>query len=279
MAQFGAINLLRKMAFLHSEGIQKDLFQDEEWMHVSALKRHSLVVDSTLGGVSMNALTQGVVRELLMGGSKATALGGVLETLDAKMSKFRLDRPETYVVGRRYVRHVKAAASHARDCPARQDTVLATVCHSAGVFLSEISCSFAEALEMHHISVSARSRAYGPDDVDVANTYTTMAAIYAKQGEYAEALLVYEKSKAVMIKARGHEDVLVAVLYNEMATVKEKQGKYTDAMELHEKSLAIRNKMLGHDHVEVATSYTGIAKIYQAQGKLVEALELHEKSK
>ncbi|KAJ1488192.1 Tetratricopeptide repeat-domain-containing protein, partial [Baffinella frigidus] len=255
------------MAFLHSDGIPKDLFQDAEWKHVTSLKRHSLVVDCpTLGGVSMHALTQKVVRELLMGDSKATALGGVLETLDAKMSKFRLDRPATYFVGRRYVRHVKAAALHAQDCPARQDTVLATVCHSAGVFLSEISCSFAEALEMHHISVSARSRAYGPDDVDVANTYNNMAAIYEKQGQYVEALELYEKSQAIMIKARGHDYVAVARTYGNMADVYYKQGKNTEAQVLFEKSKEIRIKALGPDHVDVAATCTNIANIYKEQG-------------
>jgi len=214
----------------------------------------------------MHALTQEVVRELLMGGSKATALGGVLETLDAKMSKFKLDRPVTYFVGRRYVRHVKAAASHAQDCPARHALVLASVCQSAGFFLSKVSCSFAAALEMHKVCLSARIRAYGPDHVDVAKSYNNMANIYEAQGKYVEALELHEKSQAILIKALGHDHVNVAASYNNIANIYEAQGKYVEALELYEKSLAIRIKALGHDHVDVAASYNNIATIYNAQG-------------
>jgi len=72
----GALELLRKFSFLHPDGIYRDLFDDDEWAHLCTLKEHSLVVDRGVAfeEVSMHAMTQTVVREHLMGGSRRTAL-------------------------------------------------------------------------------------------------------------------------------------------------------------------------------------------------------------
>ena len=62
----------------------------DEWCHVGTLKRLALVVDSPLEGVTMHALTQAVIRDLLMGGSGTSALGQMLDMLDTKMAAFNI---------------------------------------------------------------------------------------------------------------------------------------------------------------------------------------------
>ena len=111
-----------------------DLFvQDGEWSHVSALRRHSLVVDSPAfpGHVAMNSHVQDVVREQLMGGSRTAALGGVLQLLGLKMAAFDPQSASTHEGRRRYARHVQAAASHVRSEGEHPDVVSArnTIAH------------------------------------------------------------------------------------------------------------------------------------------------------
>ncbi|KAJ1468770.1 hypothetical protein T484DRAFT_1983759 [Baffinella frigidus] len=278
----GAIELLRKMAFFHTDGIPADLFKVEEWVHVSTLARHSLVLDIGAGGLSMHAMTQEVVRDLLMGGSKATVLGEVLAAFHVKMAKFDVDLPGTYDVGRVYAPHVKAAVRHIKQgetqLSAEDDLLLANVCKTTGVFLGRVACSFREALELHMQSRDIRVKVLGEDHTFVATAYHHMAIVCCSQGKHDEALEHFLKSFAINIKVLGphHEDV--AASYNNLANVYESLGKYDEGLKFFEKGLDLNIKVHGPDHPHVAASYDGTAEVYSKQGKYEDALKLRQMS-
>ena len=139
----------------------------DEWCHVGTLKRLALVVDSPLEGVTMHALTQAVIRDLLMGGSGTSALGQMLDMLDTKIAAFNSDKPETYAVGRRYAQHAMSVASHA---PRWQEALsepillaLARLCHNTASFCEHVESLFSKALELHKQSLAIRLKVHGPD--------------------------------------------------------------------------------------------------------------------
>ena len=162
----------------------------------------------------MHALTQEVVRELLMGSNGGAALGAVLEALDKKMGKFDYMKPVTYFVGRRYVRHVKTAALHttsrSKNLSSGSSKAIGRACNKAGTYFDTVACSYDDSLRMYEQSVAITIKVLGKDHVDVAASYMGMANVYFKQGKYGEALELHEQSVAIKIKVLGkdHVDVL-----------------------------------------------------------------------
>ncbi|KAJ1469068.1 hypothetical protein T484DRAFT_1982955, partial [Baffinella frigidus] len=281
--QGGAIELLRKMAFLHTDGIPADLFKDEEWVHVSTLARHSLVLDIEGGGLSMHAMTQEVVRDLLMGSSKATALGGVLAALHVEMAEFDHDKPATYFVGRQFARHVRAAAPHMQPGEVGLTTetklAVANLCNKTAVFFAAVACSLQEALVLYRKSLDLSIKVHGEEHPDVATSYNNIASLFQSQGKYPEALELHTKSLAIDLKLHGPEHPGVARSYNNMACVYFKsQGKEKEAMEFFEKSLAINLKFFGPEHPEVLGLYNNMAAVFFSQGKYEESMELRKTS-
>ena len=162
----------------------------------------------------MHALTQEVVRELLMGSNGGAALGAVLEALDKKMGKFDYMKPVTYFVGRRYVRHVKTAALHttsrSKNLSSGSSKAIGRACNNAGIYFHTVACSYNDSLRMYEQSVAILIKVLGKDHVDVATSYMNMANVYYEQGKYGEALELHEQSVAIKIKVLGkdHVDVL-----------------------------------------------------------------------
>ena len=156
------------------------------------LKSHSLVEECPGGGVSMQAMTQHAVRGLLMEGLAEGCLGGVLGALAVEMGKFDPDVPATFGVGRSYIRHVQAAASHFqsgdRSRAAGSDPALAVVCRKAGDYFSSVTCAYSDALEMHQAALNAATSAHGGEHPLVAASHNDVANVYLKQGKYEEAM-------------------------------------------------------------------------------------------
>ena len=174
----------------------------------------------------MHALTQEVVRELLMGSNGGAALGAVLEALHKRMGKFDSDKPVTYFVGRRYVRHVKTAAQHAtsrsKSLSSGSSDALSRVCHTAGIYFNAVACSYDDSLRMYEQSVAIFIKVLGKDHVDVAKSYNNMAVVYRAQGKYGEALELYEQSLAIRIKVFGKEHRKVAELQRAIESLRAK---------------------------------------------------------
>ena len=174
----------------------------------------------------MHALTQEVVRELLMGSNGGAALGAVLEALHKRMGKFDSDKPVTYFVGRRYVRHVKTAALHAtsrsKNLSSDVSKALGRVCDNAGTYFRTVACSYDDSLRMYEQSVAIRIKVLGKDHVDVAASYMGMANVYEAQGKYGEALELYEQSLAIRIKVFGKDHRKVAELQRAIESLRAK---------------------------------------------------------
>ena len=252
---------------------------------MSTLARHSLVVDSDDkegGGLSMHAMTQEVVRDLLMGNFAASLLGGVLEALGGLMAKFKMDQSSTFKVGRRYARHVKAASSYARTGEVHADGScfpgLATLCLTTGHFFHYVACAYSDALAMHETELSASVAMLGSDDVRAAIAYGNIGNVLIAQGKYPEALERYEKCVAIEISTYGTDHISVSDSYDNMGAIYGMMGKHSESLPLFEKGLAIRSKALGFNSLPVSSSFMNLGMFHSKLGKYSEALELFEKS-
>jgi hypothetical protein len=189
--------------------------QNQEWSNVSAVKRHSLLIDSSLGGVSMHALTQEVIRGSLMGDFKVEALSSVFKVLAKKMESYVRDKPETYFVGRRYARHVKVAASYFLHGVERYEATVqhhvSYTCSASGIY-HESAGLYVDALEMYQKSLAIwRSVHGGEQHPDIATSYNNIASVYAQQGKLDAALEMYQKGLAIMRSVHGgeqHPDII-----------------------------------------------------------------------
>ena len=197
----------------------------------------------------MQATTQYAVRELLMEGLEEGSLGEVLRALAVELGKFDPDLPETFGVGRRYARHVQAAASHFqsgdRSRAAGSDLALAVVCRKTGDYFLSVTCTYSDALEMHQAALNAATSAHGGEHPYVAASHNDVANVYLKQGKYEEAMAQYEKGRDILLKVHGPDHQSVASSHGGMADVCLAQGKYEEALELYGKGRDMTIKVNG----------------------------------
>ena len=78
---------------------------------------------------------------------------------------------------------------------------------------------------------------FGEDHADVATSYSNLATVYSRLGEYNQAKELHEKALMIRKSIFGEDHADVATSYSNLATVYSRLGKYNQAKELHEKAL------------------------------------------
>ena len=135
-----------------------------------------------------------------------------------------------------------------------------------------------EAFEHHGRSLSIRLELFGPDDLDVADSYNGIGVIHDHRSEYDKALEYYHKALEIRLNKLGPSHPNVAVSYNNIGGVHGVKGDYKKALEYLQKTLAIELKAKGSNHIDVATSYNNIGVVYDDQGEYDKALEYYQKA-
>ena len=112
---------------------------------------------------------------------------------------------------------------------------------------------FVEAVPLAQRALAIREKALGPDHLDVAQSLSSLAAIYVYQGRYADAEPLERRALAINEKALGPNHPNVATSLNNLAELYyDDHGHWADAEPLHKRALAIYEKALGPDHPYVA---------------------------
>jgi len=288
---------LRKLALLNTVAIPLDLLTAQEKRAVNLLQEHSLVTVDDKGNAAMHALTQRVVREHLTSKAQRTAiLTQVAAVLQAKLAKFDHEKPVTYFIGRRYVRHASTVAAHAcawglvpegggkeRRAPAvagGAGSLLDSIfymCDQAGHFFRVVAGQPRDALGMYQMTLDCAVAEWGQGHPNVAACYGNIGSVYWKQGDCDNALVQHQKALEIQLRVLGSEHPDVAASYSNIGSVYSAQGKYDVALLQYQQSLEIRLRVLGSEHPGVATLYHKFGNVYMAQGKYDESLLQYQK--
>ena len=120
---------------------------------------------------------------------------------------------------------------------------------------------------------------------DVADAFSSLAAVFSSQGQYAEAEQHVRRALELRHAELGGNDPLVATSRDELGALLLRQGKYADAELQLRQALQIEQRALGADHPALADSGTHLGDVLYRQGRydkaeteLLRALEIREQA-
>jgi serine/threonine protein kinase/tetratricopeptide (TPR) repeat protein len=132
----------------------------------------------------------------------------------------------------------------------------------------------------------AAQKAYGPEDVHVAQTLNDLGVLLTDRGDYEGAARHLEQSLTIRRKLLGEAHPDVAVTLVELGRVYQDLGFNQSADPLLRESLDIRRRVLGDDDRETAVSLNGVASVLRLNGDLAgaetmlrQSLELNRKTR
>jgi CHAT domain-containing protein/tetratricopeptide (TPR) repeat protein len=137
---------------------------------------------------------------------------------------------------------------------------------------------YEQAEEAYKRALPIKEKAFGADDLKVANTLVGLGIAYWGQRKYADAEEIDKRALAIEERALGPNHAEVAIPLDNLAIVYLHQGKYSDAEGLSQRALAIREKALSPDSLELARNINTLANIYSEQGKYADAERLHRRA-
>jgi CHAT domain-containing protein/Tfp pilus assembly protein PilF len=137
---------------------------------------------------------------------------------------------------------------------------------------------YQEAIPLAQRSLAIREKAFGPDNLNVANSVYNLGMLNDYQGNYADAEALYQRALAIYEKTRGPDHPNVADAVDSIAYLYKQQGRYADAEPLFQRSLAIREKALGPEHPDVANSLSNLADLYSDLARYPDAEQLYKQS-
>ena len=121
-------------------------------------------------------------------------------------------------------------------------------------------------------------KAFGEEDVRVAQTLDYLGVVMRDRGDYGAAVQTLERAAAMRRKllGSGHEDVAITLV--ELGRVYQDQGSFDRAEVLDREALDIRRAALGEGHRETAVSQGDLAAVLRLKGDLASAEPLLQQS-
>ncbi|CAB4024011.1 Nephrocystin-3, partial [Paramuricea clavata] len=147
-------------------------------------------------------------------------------------------------------------------------------------FLSENWCNSYDNIDSYDniVSYDYIEKQFGPDHVDVADSYHKIGLVYHAKGELDKAEDYYQRALAIKVKQLGLVHVDVADSYENIGEVYRAKVELDQAKDYYQRALAIKEMQLGPDHVDVAGSYDNIGEVYRAKGELDQAKDYYQRA-
>lgn len=125
--------------------------------------------------------------------------------------------------------------------------------------------AWTEAAQQFEKAISVLEKTLGPDNADVLNHVSNLAATLDRMGELPAAERLFQRALVGLESARGpdHPHTLRAV--NGLALVYQAKKEYAAAEPLYRRALEGLERVLGPDHPETLISVNSLSFLYKAQ--------------
>lgn len=120
-------------------------------------------------------------------------------------------------------------------------------------------------------------RAWGPDDLRVAQALNNLGAAHMTNGDPASALPVQQRALAIREQQLGPDHVDVAFVLTNLGGTYRDLARHAEARAVLERALAIREKQLGPGHLFVSWTLKFLGLNYLEAGDPAAALRLHQR--
>ena len=158
-----------------------------------------------------------------------------------------------------------------------EEKALATAYNNIG-YSYYLLTDYPKALEYLERGLEIRTKLFGEESKQVAESCNNIGNVYYMQKDYSKAEYYHYRAMEIHYKNPNVSPFEVATTSHNLGLVLNEQGKYDTALEMSELALNIRLKILGEMHPEVATSYNSIGSIYHAMKDYPKALEYFMKT-
>jgi CHAT domain-containing protein/Tfp pilus assembly protein PilF len=131
--------------------------------------------------------------------------------------------------------------------------------------------NYAKAVDALGRASALGERALGPNSLDLADIFNSLAHSNFSLGRYADALSNLQRVLAIREKALPPSDPKVANSLNDLAFLDDQLGHYADAEALYRRAASLQEKLHGRDHPEFARVLNNLAVLYLHQARFAEA--------
>ena len=135
---------------------------------------------------------------------------------------------------------------------------------------------YGEAKEACQVALDAAKKAFGPEDLHVADALDELAAVHHLKKDYSDGEALYLEALATHENIHTAEHPASAKVLYDLAELYRDQGNLSEALEAHQRVLKIREKRLNPDDKDVEDSQQMVAYLLYAQGRYAEALPFYE---
>jgi eukaryotic-like serine/threonine-protein kinase len=136
-----------------------------------------------------------------------------------------------------------------------------------------------EAEALARASLAMKQRLFSEENVEVALSLNTLAAILVAADKPAEAEPLLRRSIALRRKLDGPLSPGLAQSINNLAVLLANQGRLTEAEALHRQSLAMRRKLYPEGHPDLLRSLERLGSLRARQGDSAEAAALSREAR
>jgi tetratricopeptide (TPR) repeat protein len=137
----------------------------------------------------------------------------------------------------------------------------------------------AKALAAYKHAHSLQVQSYGPDDIHVADTLSSIGLIEYHLKNYESSFESFQESLRIRRQCLGSDDhAEIASTLNSIGLVLFKQDMFDLAKKCFTESLRIRKKILGESHRDVAIVWYNIATIHFETGEDELAIGMYEET-
>jgi len=127
-------------------------------------------------------------------------------------------------------------------------------------------------------ALDIRTKALGPDHLDVATTLSDLGTVVWRKGDFGKSKALHERALAIREKRLQPDSIEVASSLHNLGTLNYTQGNYGEATRFLERALAIREKILGPEHADVAQTLNSLGATAYKEGDLKKAGEVWKRT-
>lgn len=114
--------------------------------------------------------------------------------------------------------------------------------------------------------------------LDLAESQSTLGAVYRATGAYQEALPQYQRALELRQRSLQTDHLCIAQSQSGLGELQQSLGAYGAALPLYQSSLATRRRRLPAEHRDIAHALSDLASLYRAMGVYPRAEELYRQA-
>jgi eukaryotic-like serine/threonine-protein kinase len=127
-------------------------------------------------------------------------------------------------------------------------------------------------------ALNSRSRRFGDQNADTAESMNTLARLYMDEGHYADAERLHRQTLEIRRKILGPDHLETLTSMSGLANALGAQGHYAESERLQREAFEGLRQKLGPEHIETLRAMNNLATTMNLESHFPQAAELHREA-